>query len=480
MASKYECIMWLEVHVKLNSPNKLFCQCKNEQNFDKLKPNTHVCPTCMGMPGWLPVLNQEPLEKAVLLGYALNCDINKTSKFERKSYFYPDSPISYQITQLEKPTNVNWTVKFFTDNYNVENEVRINRAHIEADAGKTIHDWPRGVLDFNRCSTPLVEIVTEPDFRSSEQVVEFLKELQRRIQLNNIGYADLEKWQMRCDVNLSIRPKWSDEYGKRVEIKNMNSFGAIQKAIKNEYKRQLKLVKSWWSVDQQTRWRNDEDSSSYVMRTKEEELDYRYFPEPDLPPVKLEDETLEKIQSQLKSSSFERIKRYKQEYNFNKEYINAVFQSTDVNEYFEDCISQWANPTLAVKWISSYINRFLNKNSADIQDLKFNQKQFVDFLSKLENDKLQRAQAKKVIKEMLNTGKNPEVIIKEKWLKPIDKDKISSIVDEVIQENQSAIEDIQNGKQWAIGYLIGQVMQKSKWKANPKQAKKMLQDKINS
>lgn len=475
MSDKYEYIIWLEIHIKLNSPNKLFCQCKNQQEFDNLEANTNVCPVCMAHPGALPVLNKEPLEKAILLGYALNCEINEISSFDRKSYFYPDSPLSYQITQLEVPTNGNGFVNFFIDNFEKEVKVGIERAHIEADAWKTVHEAGKAILDFNRVATPLVEIVTNPDFRSDEEVVEFLKELQRRVKFNNIGGWDLEKGQMRVDVNISTREKGFDGYGTRVEIKNMNSFGAIKRAIHHEFRRQIRMIEDNKEIDQETRGWDDAANHSYTMRSKEDALDYRYFPEPDLAPLHLTDEFIADIKTQLVVSPFERIKRYKEEYGFNKEYINALIQDRNINAYFENCITEWVEPKLAVQWISSYVIRHLNDSWESLEDLKFDHSDFVSFLKLLQSDKLQAAQWKQVIKEMLESGKKPETIIEEKWFKPVDSGEIEAIVKKVLEENPAAVEDIKAGKMNAIGFLVGQVMKNSQWKANPKMAKDMIE-----
>ena len=471
---KYEMVIWLEIHVKLNSPNKLFCKCKNEQNFDDIQPNTNICPVCSWQPGALPVLNKEPLEKAVKLWLALNCKINEKSLFDRKSYFYPDLPMGYQITQFEIPTNWEGYVNFWLNDYNEERRVRIERAHIENDAGKTIHEGDYSYVDYNRAGTPLVEIVTYPDFRSADEVIEFLKELQRIVRYNDIWYADMEKGQLRCDVNISIRPKWSDKLWTKVELKNINSFGAIKRAIAHEFKRQVDLIESGKEVEQQTRWWNDAEKKSYVMRSKEDALDYRYFPEPDLPPLKISKEFIENIKSNLSESPFEKIKRYKEQYWFNKEYINAFISSVEVNNYFEYFINLWFDPKLVAKWMSGYILRWLNDNQKSIDQLPFGRDEFKQFLDLIKNNKIIDSQAKIVIMEMLSTWKSPLQIVEEKGFKPVDSWELEKVVREVIDENPKAYQQLKDWDMKVIWFFIWQVMKKTWWKADPKLVREIL------
>lgn len=304
----------LEIHIKLKSANKMFCQCKNQQNFDNLIPNTNICAVCTGQPGALPTLSDEVLEKALLLGKALKCKINEISSFDRKSYFYPDLPMGYQITQLYHPTNTKGQVSFFLDNYTDEKTIHIQDAHMENDTGKMIHNGGQALIDFNRAGTPLVEIVTLPDFRNAEEVIEFLKELQRIVRYNDIADADLEKGQMRVDVNISVRVSEDAPLGTRVEVKNINSFGMIKRAIEHEQARQEKIYTQGETFTQQTRGRDDSKGESYLMRSKEDALDYRYFPEPDLPPLKLNNETFEQLNNATIIIPHIIIKQFNKEY----------------------------------------------------------------------------------------------------------------------------------------------------------------------
>lgn len=471
----YEYLIGLEIHVKLNSENKLFCQCKNQQEFDELEPNTNICPVCTWQVWALPVLNKEPLQKAMLLGYALNCEVNKESSFDRKSYFYPDLPMWYQITQFERPVNGEWYVYFYTNNYQEENKARIERAHMEADAGKTIHEWDNAKMDYNRSGTPLVEIVTYPDFASDEQVVEFLKELQRLVRFNNIWNADMEKGQLRVDVNISVRKQGETQLGNKVELKNINSFGAIKRAINAEFERQKELLEEDNEIQQQTRWWDDELWESYLMRSKEDALDYRYFPEPDMPPVQVDDNFLEEVKSQKVESVFSRIKRYKEEYGFHKEFINALIQTSDINNFFEKTVEAGIDPKISAKWITWEVIRYLNDNNLEVSDLKFDVHQFIDFLKWIQSGEIIEAHAKQIIKEMINTWKSSWDIIEEKGLKPVDTSEIENIVKEVIDENPQAVEDYKNWQEKSIGFMIGQVMKKSQWKADPKQARSIME-----
>ena len=468
---EWEPIIGLEVHIKLNSPNKLFCKCRNTQEFDQTQPNTHVCPTCMWQPGWLPQVNLEPLQKGILLGLALGCKINHKSLFDRKSYFYPDLPMGYQITQEKVPLNVEWEVEFWTDNYTVKRKVRINNAHLEADAGKMIHEDGKAYIDFNRSGTPLVEIVTYPDFRWADEVVDFLKELQRRVKYNNIGYADLEKGQMRVDVNISVRKKWEQKYRTRVEVKNMNSFGAIKRAIDYEIKRQIEIWENWWEVDQETRWWDDIAWESYVMRSKENALDYRYFPDPDLPPLVVSQDLINGVSQKLAKSGTQRIEEMLDQW-FNKEYINAILGNFEISDLFEALVKEGFEPKFVAKWIMNAIIRFMKQNQTS--ELPFDLEDFKEVLRLLKEGKLLESQAKIVFFEMASEGKNPQQIIQEKGFKPVDQGEILSWVQEVLEANPQAVEQFKQGDQKVIWFLIGQVMKKSQGKADPKLVRELI------
>ncbi len=466
----------LEIHIKLKSINKMFCQCKNQQNFDDLLPNTNICPVCTGQPGALPTLSEEVLEKALMLGKALKCKINEISTFDRKSYFYPDLPMGYQITQLYHPTNTQGQVSFFLDNYTNERTVHIQDAHMENDTGKMIHDGGQALLDFNRAGTPLVEIVTLPDFRSAEQVVEFLKELQRIVRYNDIADADLEKGQMRVDVNISLRKSETDPFGTRAEIKNINSFGMIKRAIEHEQARQEKLYEAGETFSQQTRGRDDTKGESYLMRSKEDALDYRYFPEPDLPPLKIDDVRRTRLQEQAITIPHTIIKQFK-DYGFNKEYINALISDKDILDYFMGFVNKNIEPKLIVKRIAGPIAARMKENFTTIDKLTFTPWQFSEFLNKAQAGSLMENQLKIIMDEMLSTGKNPEEIIKEKWFDApaMNSNEIELMAKEVLAWNATIVEQYKAGKTTTMGFFIGQLMKKTWGKTNPKIAQEIFE-----
>ncbi|HMS91706.1 MAG TPA: Asp-tRNA(Asn)/Glu-tRNA(Gln) amidotransferase subunit GatB [Candidatus Absconditabacterales bacterium] len=474
----------LEIHIKLKSTNKMFCQCKNQQNFDDLLPNTNICPVCTGQPGALPTLSDEVVKKSLLLGKALKCTINRISTFDRKSYFYPDLPMGYQITQLYHPTNTKGQVSFFLNNYTHEKIINIQDAHMENDTGKMIHDHGQALIDFNRAGTPLVEIVTLPDFRNAEEVIEFLKELQRIVRYNDIADADLEKGQMRVDVNISLRESENDPYGTRAEIKNINSFGMIKRAIEHEQARQEKIYQSGKTFTQQTRGRDDTKSESYLMRSKEDALDYRYFPEPDLPPLEITNERYKRLDEQTIVIPHEIIKKFKEEYGFNKEYINALISDKEVLDYFLTIVSHCKEGNdeailgkLTAKRISGPIAARLKENFTTIDTLKFTPGQFNEFLVKAQAGSLIENQLKIVMEEMLSTGRSSEEIIKEKGFDTptMDSDEITILAKQILEENTTIVEQYKGGKTTTIGFFIGQLMKKTGGKTSPKIAQEIFE-----
>ena len=467
--------IWLEIHVKLKSVNKMFCQCKNEQNFDSLQPNTNICPVCTWQPGALPTLSKEVLDQALLLGKALKCKINNPSRFDRKSYFYPDLPMGYQITQFYTPTNGEGEVTFFLDNYTKEKTVTIREAHMENDTAKMIHVGGEALLDFNRAGTPLVEIVTNPDFTSVDEVIEFLKEIQRMLRYNDISDADMEKWQMRCDVNISLRKDENAEYGIRTETKNINSFGMIKRAIEFEQARQEAIYAKWGKIDQETRGRDDAKGESTTLRSKEDALDYRYFPEPDMPELHLDDETLKRLNEQTVEIPYNTIKTFR-DFWFNKEYINALIVDRLSLNYFNAMLQKKIEPKTIAKRIAGPINAFMKEHNITIDLLPFSSIQFEQFL-KLE---LLDNQMKIIMDEMLATGKDPEAIIKEKWFDApaVDESELEKIVDQVLADNATIVEQYKKGKTTVMWFFVGQVMKATGGKINPQVAQQALEKKL--
>jgi aspartyl-tRNA(Asn)/glutamyl-tRNA(Gln) amidotransferase subunit B len=462
----------------------MFCQCKNEQNFDNLLPNSNICPVCTGQPWALPTLSEEVLEKVLLLWKALNCTINETSTFDRKSYFYPDLPMGYQITQLYHPTNTEGKISFFLDNYTDEKIVHIQDAHMECDTAKMIHDGGQALLDFNRAGTPLVEIVTKPDFSTTEEVVEFLKELQRIVRFNDLSDADMEKGQMRVDVNISVRKNTKDPLWTRVEVKNINSFGMIKRAIEHEQARQEKLYNEGKIFTQETRGRDDAKGVSYEMRSKEEALDYRYFPEPDLPPLKLSNETLKQLNNSTIIIPHDIIKQFK-DYGFNKEYINALIGDYEILKYFLEIQNHLKSSNKSSEIISKFIAKriagpiaaWMKENFKTINELPFDQTILTEFLTRAQAGSLMENQLKIVMDEMLSTGKNLNEIIKAKWFDApaMEEKEVEKIVQQILKENPSIVEQYKAGKTTTIGFFVGQVMKKTWGKSNPKTIQILLE-----
>ncbi len=472
----YETVIWLEIHLKLNSKHKLFCTCLNVQEFDDLPANSFVCPTCMGQPGALPVLDEEALEKAVQLGLALGCHIQEKSLFDRKSYFYPDLPSGYQITQQAAPTNIDGEVEFYIDDeFTTSARVRIRDAHIEIDSWKSIHVGENVLLDYNRSGTPLVEIVTHPDFRGADEVIAFLKELQRIARYQNVSDAEMESGQMRVDVNISLRPIGQEAYGTRVELKNMNSFSAVRRAIDHEYERQKVLYETGSGPNQETRGRDDATGESYLMRSKEDAMDYRFMPEPDLPPLVLEGHWIDMMRQKVVHTPFSRMRKYKEEYWFNKEYINGLISDTDVNNYFERCISDWIDPKLSATRIVGQIASWLNENEKNIADLPFNYEQFKEFLTLQIDGSLINQHAKTVMQEMLATWKDPKSIIEEKNLKPVDPAQVKKFVDQFFAEKPDILADLKWWNMKSIWFAIGQIMKMSGGSADPTVVKELVE-----
>ena len=474
--------VWLEIHLKLSTSTKVFCRCKNDQSLDNNEPNTNICPVCTGQPWALPQMSQEVVEKGMLIWKALNCKWNNPSRFDRKSYFYPDLPMGYQITQLYTPINVNWEVPFFMDNYEQERKVRILDAHLECDTAKALHQWETMYLDFNRAWTPLIEIVTWPDFQSSDEAVEFAKEIQRIAKWNDLSDADMEKWQMRVDVNVSIRQKESDPLWTRVELKNINSFSAIKRAIDAEVLRQEQAIASWEEILQQTRRWDDLKGQSFVMRSKEDALDYRYFPEPDLPELYLSDELIDKVKGTELTIPFEHIKKMKNEYWFNKEFINTLIWDYTTLLFFNKLLEKWFEAKLIAKWIAGQISAYMTAHFVPITELPVDEEQLIEFFEIAKEWKIIDNQLKLVMEEMLSSWASASDIIKEKWFDApaLSADDLRNICKTVIAENPAIVEQYKWWKTSTIWFFVWQVMKKTQGKANPKDITGILTQELNN
>ena len=474
-----ETVIGLEIHAELKTNTKIFCSCSTEFGA---KPNENTCPICLGIPGTLPVLNEEVVNLAVKAGRAVNCEINNYNKMDRKNYFYPDLTKNYQTSQYDLPMCVNGKVTFNYEGKEVS--VRINRIHIEEDAGKLVHleDEPVSLIDYNRAGVPLVEIVTEPDLRSPGEAAAFMRELKGILEYAEISDCRMEQGSIRCDANISIRPYGSEEYGTKVEIKNINSFREVQKALEKEEKRQKELYQfgEEYKIKQETRRWDASKAKTLPMRSKEEAHDYRYFPEPDLTPIIIPQEKVDELEKSLPEMPIEKRARFVSEYGLSEKDASIIISSKTLAKFYEEVVGLGGNPKTVSNYILGDLLRMLNANNMEPEDIKISPKNFVSLLKIIESGKISNTAGKEVFKEMFETDKDPEIIIEEKGLSQIScSDEIEKLVDKVLSDNPKSIEDFKAGKSQAVGYLMGQVMKVSKGKANPPVAKQMIEEKLN-
>lgn len=473
---KYEVIMGLEVHAELSTNTKAYCSCSTKFGED---PNTNCCPVCMALPGALPVLNEKVVEYAVKAGLAMNCDIALNSKQDRKNYFYPDTPKAYQISQFDKPLCENG---YLDVNVNGENKrFGITRIHIEEDAGKLIHDAFTGdtLVDFNRCGVPLIEIVSEPDFRSAEEVVCYMQTLKSILEYLDICDCKMQEGSLRCDVNLSIRPKGQKEFGTRTETKNLNSFKAIQRNIEYEIKRQIEVIENGGEVIQETRRWDDAKGINVSMRTKEDAQDYRYFVEPDLMPINLTKEYVENIKENLPMMPNVRRKMYVEKYNLPEYDADQITNSKKIADFFDETIKYTNNIKQVSNWIMGDLSRMLHESELEITEIKFIPENLAEIVNLVDKGTISSKIAKVVFEEMFNTGKKPEEIIKEKGLVQVsDEGLIKEVVEKIVAANPQSVIDYHAGRDRALGFLVGQVMKETKGKANPQIVNKFILEKL--
>ncbi len=473
----FETIIGLEVHAELATDTKIYCSCANEFGGDT---NTHCCPICTGMPGTLPVLNRKVVDYAIKAGLATNCSITKEGKQDRKNYFYPDLPKAYQTSQFDLP--------LCTDGYvditiaGNKKRIGITRIHIEEDAGKLFHEAIAGntLVDFNRCGVPLIEIVSEPDMRSAEEAKEYLENLKAILEYTGVSDCKMQEGSLRCDINVSVRPIGQEEFGTRTEMKNVSSFSAAVRAIEYESKRQIEEITAGNKIIQETRRWDDTKGISIAMRSKEEAQDYRYFPEPDLVPIVINDEWIEKIRLSIPELPAQRKERYINEGGLTEYDAGQITLSIHLADYLDECMKYGAKGKLASNWILSDISRLLNENNMDASQIPIPAEYLAKLISIIENGTISNNAGKKVVEELFVKPRDPEIIVKEKGLIQIsDESALLKIVIEIIDNNPQSVADYKGGKDRAIGFLVGQTMRATKGQGNPQILNKLIKEELD-
>ena len=470
----YETVIGLEVHAELSTKTKIFCSCPTDFGGE---PNTHCCPVCMAMPGALPVLNEKVVEYAVKAGLATNCTISRDSKNDRKNYFYPDLPKSYQISQYDKPLCEKGYVEIETEEG--KKRIGITRIHIEEDAGKLNHDdYGRGSLvDLNRAGVPLIEIVSEPDMRSAQDADKYLKKLKSILEYIEVSDCKMQEGSLRAYVNVSIRKKGQKEFGTRTEMKNMNSFKSITRAIEYEIGRQIEVVENGGKIYQETlRW-DEVSGKTFPMRNKEDSQDYRYFPEPDLVPIRLSEEYIENIRKNLPELPENRKQRYLEEYHLTEKGANILTASKYLSDFFEEAIKICNNPKAVCNWLMSDVARILNEKEMEPDEIPFKPEELAELIELIEKGTISSKIAKDVLDKMFENPEKPSKIIKDNgWVQISDEGAIKAIVQKIIDANPQSVQDFKSGKEKALGFLVGQAMKETKGKANPQMLNKMFKD----
>lgn len=470
---KYEIVCGLEVHVEMNTKTKIFCGCTTAFGG---APNTHTCPVCTGQPGALPVLNRAVVEGAMSTGLALGCKITRLTRFDRKNYFYPDLPKAYQISQLYAPICTGGGIAVTTDG-GEEKYIRLHEIHMEEDAGKLVHDpWTESTLcDYNRCGVPLMEIVTEPDFRSAHEVIDFLTKLRSTLQFLGVSDCKMQEGSIRADLNVSVRPAGSEKLGTRTEMKNMNSFKAIAKAIETEAARQIEVLEEGRAVKQETRRWDDNKDASFAMRSKENAQDYRYFPEPDLPPVYIDDAWLERVRAHQPELADAKRARYREEYGLSEHDIGILCQNARLCRLLEAAIAQGASPKEAANWILSEVLRLCKERAVDPYDLELDAGKLALILQLLGEGKIDRAGARNTLEAVFADDADVEAYIKKEKL-AIERDEtaVAGAIAQVLAENADEVEKFRAGNEKVMGFLTGQCMKLLRGKADPKQVSAAL------
>ncbi len=480
MSQEYEVVIGLEVHAELKTESKIFCSCSNAFGAE---PNTNVCPVCSGFPGMLPVLNRKVVELAVKTGLALNCKIAEYCKFDRKNYFYPDLPKAYQISQFDLPICKEGYLDIDIDGE--KKRIGITRAHMEEDAGKLVHQGsitstPFSLVDLNRSGVPLLEIVSEPDMRSAREARAYMEKLRSILLFAGISDCKMQEGSLRCDANVSVRPWQQKELGTRTEIKNLNSFRALERAIEYEARRQMEALEDGEEIIQETRTWDDEKQVTRSMRSKEEAHDYRYFPEPDLPPLRISREYVEEMRKALPELPDEAQRRLQDVYGLPAYDAALLTMTPETLSFFDRCLSAYPQPKTVSNWMMGELTRLLNLNNMEINECRFGPEELSQMLKLIDDGTISGKMAKNVFEEMFNTGNKPDQIIKEKGMNQIsDEDALVNIINEVIQNNPRVVEDYRSGKEKAFGFFVGQVMKNTRGQANPAVVNRLLKECLN-
>lgn len=476
MSMEYETVIGLEVHCQLKTNTKVWCNC--DANYDEKDPNTSVCPICSGQPGALPKLNEKVLDYAIKAALALGCEVNKESHFDRKNYFYPDSPKNYQITQYFKPYAENGKLEIVT-NSGKESVVGIERIQIEEDTAKSIHTGSETLLNYNRASVPLIEIISKPEIKTAEEAYAYLNTLKDRLKYTKVSDVSMELGSLRCDANVSVRKKGDTKLGTRTETKNLNSFKAVVRAIEYETNRQIDVIENGGRVIQETRLWDEENGITKPMRNKEEAMDYRYFPEPDLPAVIITKDRLEKVNAEMPEFADEKMRRFVKEYKLNEKEATTLSAEQELAEYYEEIVKETNDPRLSANWLLTEVLRVLKEKNININEFSVSSINLGKLIKLIKSNVISSKIAKDVFEILLTEDRDPETIVKEKgWIQITDNSEIEKIVEQVLEANAQSIEDYKAGKSNALKYLVGQGMKLSKGKANPQMITDMILERL--
>jgi len=471
---EYEVVIGLEVHVELSTRSKIYCSCATEFGG---QPNTHTCPICTGMPGVLPVLNVKVVEYAIRAGLATNCHIAEFSKQDRKNYFYPDLPKAFQTSQYDIPICSNGYIDIEVEGKT--KRIGITRIHIEEDAGKLIHGDDAALIDYNRCGVPLIEIVSEPDMRSAKEVRAYLENLKAILEYIDVSDCKMQEGSLRADVNISVRPVGQKEFGTRTEMKNLNSFKAIARAIEGEAERQIQVIKDGRVIVQQTRRWDDAKGMSFAMRNKEQAHDYRFFPEPDLMPIVIDEEWLEEIKDSLPELPQARKRRYIREFGLPDYDASILTGSKVLADFFEKAVKKASNAKVVSNWIMGELLKILKEKEMEVEQIPFPGEYLAKLVLLIEKGTISGNIAKKIFEKMFSQSKDPEVIVKEEGLEVVsDEGVLLVVVNKVLQNNLQSVTDYRKGKKKALGFLVGQAMKETKGKADPQVVNKMIKEEL--